>query len=157
MAVVVVSVVSPPLHPRIIDRYLIAIQKGGCQPAIVVNKIDLLPQAEREGELAKLACYERLGVPVLPCAAASHEGIEALRELLAGQLAAFVGHSGVGKSSLVNALKPELDVKVGDVSAGYGRGTHTTTSSTLLDLGSGTRVHRYARHPLFRSMAVEGR
>lgn len=140
VVVIVVSVVSPPLHPRIIDRYLIAIQKGGCEPVIVVNKIDLLSREEKDLELAKLDCYRRLGVPVLPCAAASAEGVGELNTILKGRLSAFVGHSGVGKSSLVNAIKPNLNLKVGEVSEGYGRGTHTTTSSSLIDLGEGTRV-----------------
>lgn len=140
LVAVVVSVVSPPLHPRIIDRYLIAIQKGGCQAAVVVNKIDLLPPEERDLELRKLDPYRRLGVPVVPCAASAGEGIAELATLLDGKLSAFVGHSGVGKSSLVNALAPHLEAKVGEVSEGYGRGTHTTTSSSLLDLGNGIRL-----------------
>ncbi len=133
--VVVTSIVSPPLHPRIIDRYLIAIQRGGCRAVLAVNKLDLLSGDELEEELAKLRPYEALGVPVIRCAAAKREGMSDLRSCLTGQLSAFVGHSGVGKSSLINSLKPDLNLKVGDVSEGYGRGTHTTTSSSLLDLG----------------------
>lgn len=136
--VVVVSVVSPPLHPRLIDRYLIAIQRGGAQMALAVNKLDLLEDPSEE--LAKLRPYEALGVPVVRCSAARGEGREELRELLKGSLSAFVGHSGVGKSSLLNSLKPELALDTGSVSESYGRGTHTTTASTLWDLGEGTRV-----------------
>jgi ribosome biogenesis GTPase len=133
--VVVVSVISPPLHPRVIDRYLIAIQRGGCRAVLAVNKLDLLDSASQEVELQKLACYEALGVPVVRCSAWQRRGMDELRRELSGQLAAFVGHSGVGKSSLINSLKPELALKVGEVSQGNRRGAHTTTSSTLLDLG----------------------
>lgn len=136
--VVVVSVVSPPLHPRLIDRYLIAIQRGGAKMALAVNKLDLLDDPTEE--LAKLRPYEALGVPIVRCSATRGEGKEELRELLKGSLSAFVGHSGVGKSSLLNSLKPELGLNTGGVSEGYGRGTHTTTASTLWDLGDGTRV-----------------
>lgn len=137
--VVVVSVVSPPLHPRLIDRYLIAIGRGGAQPVICVNKLDLL-NGNVDQELEKLRPYEALGVPVVKASATARNGLDELRETLQGKLGAFVGHSGVGKSSLLNALKPELDLNVGDVSEGYGRGTHTTTASTLWDMGDGTRI-----------------
>ena len=133
--VVVVSVVSPPLHPRIVDRYLVAIQRGGCQPVLAVNKVDLLESSERRAELSKLDAYRALDVPVFECSASTGEGISALRAHLHGNLTAFAGHSGVGKSSLINAFDPRLARPVGDVSGGYGRGTHTTTSSTLIDLG----------------------
>ena len=136
--VVVVSVVAPPLHPRIIDRYLVAIGKGGARPAIAVNKVDLL--AEDRSELAQLDPYRALGVPIIECSTAKSFGIDALRDLLEGQVAAFVGHSGVGKSSLLNAIKPDLGLDTGGVSEGYGRGTHTTTASTMWDIGNGTRI-----------------
>ena len=137
---VVVSLKTPPLHPRIIDRYLIAIQRGGAEPLLVVNKLDLASPSDRKIELGKLEPYTAAGVGTVYCSADSGEGMPALRERLKGKLCAFVGHSGVGKSSLLNALKPELDLKAKAVSEGYGRGTHTTTASTLYDLGDGTRI-----------------
>jgi ribosome biogenesis GTPase len=128
-------VVSPPLHPRLIDRYLLAIHHGGCEPVLVVNKLDLADHATRLEELHKLKPYEGLNIPTFECIAHSGQGIAQLRSALAGKTAAFVGHSGVGKSSIVNAFDPKLQQDVGDVSATYGRGTHTTTRSSLIDLG----------------------
>jgi ribosome biogenesis GTPase len=140
VVVVVVSVVSPPLHPRLIDRYLIAIRRGGAEAVICVNKTDLLAPDDLERELEVLRPYESLGVPVVRCSAAEHVGGDELRAVLAGKVSAFVGHSGVGKSSLLNSLKPDLGLDVGSVSHGYGRGTHTTTRSTMWDLGDDTRI-----------------
>lgn len=140
VVVVVASVVSPPLHPRILDRYLIAIRRGGAEAVIAVNKIDLASEDERREELSKLEPYAGLGVPIIPASADRKIGIEELRSHLTGKLSAFVGHSGVGKSSLLNALKPDLHLQTGAVSDGYGRGTHTTTRSTLWHLGDGTRI-----------------
>jgi ribosome biogenesis GTPase / thiamine phosphate phosphatase len=139
LVVVVVSVVAPPLHPRLIDRYLIAIGRGGAKAALCVNKLDLLAE-DADEELAKLRPYEELGVPIVRCSAAAGDGLAELHELLRGKTCAFVGHSGVGKSSLLNALRPSLELDTGDVSAAYGRGQHTTTASHLWDLGEGTRV-----------------
>jgi len=140
VVVVVVSVVSPPLHPRLIDRYLIAIRRGGAEAVICVNKADLLSDDEFERELEALRPYTALDLPVIRCSAASALGGEELRDALKGKVSAFVGHSGVGKSSLLNAMKPELDLEVGSVSQGYGRGTHTTTRSTMWDLGEETYI-----------------
>ncbi len=133
--VVVVSVVAPPLHPRIVDRYLIGIGRGGAEPLVAVNKIDL-----GDGELALLEPYRAAGIPIVPASADAGIGLDELRERLKGKSCAFVGHSGVGKSSLVNALLPQAGQAVGEVSEGYGRGTHTTTASTIFDLGEGTRL-----------------
>lgn len=133
--VIVVSVVSPPLHPRLIDRYLVAIQQGGAAPLVCVNKIDLLVD---EAELEALNPYRELGIPLVTCSTVSSHGLDDLRRELQGTMCAFVGHSGVGKSSLVNALMPEAELVVGAVSEGYGRGTHTTTASSLHRLGDGT-------------------
>src|SRR5437016_7822995 len=133
----VVSVRKPPLRPRLIDRYLIAIQRGGAQPLICVNKIDLVPPEQRATELAPLETYRALDVPVIGCSAQSGEGLDALRDAVRGMTCALVGHSGVGKSSILNALDERLQIATGDLHR-RGTGRHTTTSSTLHDLGGGT-------------------
>jgi ribosome biogenesis GTPase len=140
VVVIVVSVGTPPLHPRIVDRFLIGVERGGAKPVLAVNKLDLFEGPELEEEIAKIRPYENIGIPVVRCSAQEGSGIDQLRVLLHGKTGVFVGHSGVGKSSLLNALRPALKLKVGDVSDGYGRGRHTTTSSSLLDLGEGTRL-----------------
>lgn len=140
VVVIVVSVVTPPLHPRLIDRYLVAIQRGGAEPMIVVNKTDLLPDAALAEELKKIAPYAVLNIPILAVSNETGQGMEALRDALSGKTCAFVGHSGVGKSSLANGLFPELALKVGGLMRGHGRGAHTTTSSSLFEVGNGTRL-----------------
>lgn len=138
---IVVSVGEPPLHPRIIDRYLVAVQAGGARPILCVNKVDQLTSRSLQiEELSKLAPYDWMGNDVILCSAETGLGIETLRGRLVDQVSVFVGHSGVGKSSLVNALAPDLRLEVGAVSAGYGRGTHTTTASTLHHLAGGIRL-----------------
>lgn len=135
----VVSVKAPPLRPRLIDRVLIAIGRGGAQAAICVNKIELLDAASRARELAPLRAYEELGVPVIPCSTKTGEGLDALRATIGGKMSALVGHSGVGKSSILNALDARLGIATGDLHK-RGTGRHTTTASTLHDLGDSTYV-----------------
>ncbi len=146
--VVVVSVVGPPLHPRLIDRYLIAIEDSWVENAsgshaddpepaqaiIAVNKTDLLddlPSAARTAEMAKLDPYRELGVPIVVCSASDGRGMDELRALLVGKTVALVGHSGVGKSSLANALDPRLGADVGTIGDAANRGRHTTTGAQL--------------------------
>ena len=133
--VIVVSVASPPLHPRLIDRYLVAVEWGGCDAVIAVNKADLLPPDELEETLRKLDPYREAGIPIAVCAAApgddSSSRVDELRRLLAGKTCAFVGHSGVGKSSLANALDPRLGIETGQVRGLDQRGRHTTTASAM--------------------------
>jgi ribosome biogenesis GTPase / thiamine phosphate phosphatase len=140
-AVIVVSVVAPPFHPSLIDRYLIAIQRGGAEPMVCVNKIDLLQSAEdRAAEMAKLQPYRDLGVRIILCSASDGHGVEALLAALSGKLCVFVGHSGVGKSSLLNALEPELNLPTNTLRVGDGKGRHTTTGSQLHELAQRVRV-----------------
>ena len=138
VAVNVVSIRNPPLRPRLIDRFLIAIQRGGARPAICVNKIDLAD--DREAALEPLSTYKELAVPLVPCSTKSGEGIEALRSLIEGKTCVFVGHSGVGKSSILNALDAQLRLATANVHEKHGTGRHTTTASTLFDLGDETYV-----------------
>ncbi|MCC5822068.1 MAG: ribosome small subunit-dependent GTPase A [Phycisphaerales bacterium] len=142
-AVIVVSVVSPPLHPRLIDRYLVAIEHGGASPIIAVNKADLLAPDALDTELRQLDPYRAAGIPVAVCRADPETGtrdVSALRRLLEGKTCAFVGHSGVGKSSLANALHPDLGLEVGSVRTQDRRGRHTTTASTMHRVPGGIRV-----------------
>jgi ribosome biogenesis GTPase len=140
VVVVVVAAEAPPLHPRLIDRYLIAVEHSGARPVLVVNKIDLVDDDRRHDLLARLQPYHALGMPVLPCSVERNEGIEEIRAALAGNTCVFVGQSGVGKSSLLNALDVDAAARVGEVRSGDGRGRHTTTASALYELPGGIRV-----------------
>jgi ribosome biogenesis GTPase len=133
----VVSLKNPPLRPGLIDRYLIAIGKSGAEPLVCVNKIDLLESAD---EFAPLLPYEDLGIPVIRCSATTSEGLQQLSDALTGRLCVFAGHSGVGKSSLLNALDSGLTLDTGAVSPGNQKGRHTTTSSALYRLPNGAMI-----------------
>jgi ribosome biogenesis GTPase len=137
LVVVVVAVADPPLHPGLIDRYLIAIERGGAEAAICVNKCEL-----GVGETVEQALlpYRSLPAPIVICSANSGEGLDELRTVIGGKLCVFVGHSGVGKSSLLNALLPGAGAATGGVSSGSGKGRHTTTRSQIYDLSGGARV-----------------
>ena len=135
----VVSVKSPPLRIRLIDRYLIAIMRGGAAAAICVNKVDLLAEEERTEAFRQLEVYRALDVPIIGCSTKTGEGLDELRDVIRGKICALVGHSGVGKSSILNALDERLQIATGDLHK-RGTGRHTTTSSTLHDLGDDTFV-----------------
>ena len=138
VAVLVLSVKAPPFRPALIDRFLIAIGRGGVQPLLCINKLDLLD--DRAPIEAALAPYLDLDIDVVLASAETGEGIEPLRAALAGLTCVFVGHSGVGKSSLLNAIDPG-EVRATKTGREFdGKGRHTTTSSTLVELPDGTRV-----------------
>jgi ribosome biogenesis GTPase len=133
-AVVVASVASPAFHPRLVDRYLILCQYGGVAPLLCLNKCDL------GGTPPDLSIYEGLDVPVVRCSTRTGAGLGELRSHLQGKTSVVTGHSGVGKSSLVNALSGEHALAIGSVRPSDGRGRHTTSSSTLTRIDAGTYV-----------------
>jgi ribosome biogenesis GTPase len=137
--IIAASVVSPPLKPALIDRYLIAAEKGNLHPIIVINKIDLLETASEE-EVARyrdfLAAYAPLGWLILSISTRALVGLDALRAALKDKTSVFSGQSGVGKSSLLNALFG-FELKVGVLAMKTYKGTHTTTSSELILLPRG--------------------
>ena len=132
----VLGIVVAPLSPGgFIDRAIVAAQSADLQPFLVVNKCDLDGTAELLVELRRIYGGS---VPIFPISAAERSGLVPLEEFLSeGHRGAFVGTTGVGKSSLLNALCPEIDLKVGSLSDYKGMGRHTTTVSTLHALSGG--------------------
>ncbi|WP_068711725.1 small ribosomal subunit biogenesis GTPase RsgA [Vibrio tritonius] len=136
---VIVSSVLPELSLNIIDRYLIASETLDIAPLLVLNKIDLLNDEVRELYHEWLEIYRNIGYQVLYVSKETGEGIAELETLLQNKINIFVGQSGVGKSSLVNALMPELEdtVEEGEISENSGLGQHTTTAARLYHIPSG--------------------
>jgi ribosome biogenesis GTPase len=124
---------EPPLKRRLLDRFLVIAEQQGVQAIIVVNKADLAPAEE----LPWRPLYESLGYEVLEVSAEDGTGMSELRHALEGRISAFVGPSGVGKSSLINRVLPELDLETAAVSEHHGKGRHTTRVATLHALPSG--------------------
>ncbi len=132
--VIVCSPKEPPFRPGLIDRYLIAASRDGLPAAIFLNKTDLGVSDEVE---VSLAGYQALGIDIVRTSAETGDGLDDARDQISGKVSLFTGHSGVGKSSLLNALEPGLALSVGDVTqstAGQGKGTHTTSSARLIPL-----------------------
>ncbi len=137
LVVIVAAMRAPDLRPGLIDRYLIAIEKGGADVLICLTKID---RVESEAEFNLLDPYRSLNIPMYPVSNKTGEGVEALLNALSGKLAVLVGHSGVGKSALMNAFAPESNAVTGEISKLYQKGRHTTTSSTMYRLARGIRI-----------------
>lgn len=139
LVVICLSLKEPTLKPALIDRYLIAAEKGRLHPLIVINKIDLLdPASSEEKQLFQdfLLLYESLGIPIVAVSVHTGVGIESLRSLLQNKTSVFAGQSGVGKSSLLNACF-QLSLRTGDLSLKTAKGAHTTTMAQLIRLPQG--------------------
>jgi len=136
---IIVSSVIPEFSLNMIDRYLIVSELLEIQPLIILNKVDLLDNEQRIQYQEWLNIYERLGYRILMVSRETKEGIEKLERLLRDKVNIFVGQSGVGKSSLVNAILPNLDEEIteGEISKTSGLGQHTTTTAKLYHLPSG--------------------
>ena len=132
--VVIASGAIPKTDPFLIDRVASIAALKGCDVVVVLNKCDL----DRADDL--YAIYTAAGFPTLRVSAETGEGIEDLKPLIAGKLSAFTGNSGVGKSSILNALDPAFHIQVGDVSQALGRGRHTTRHVELFRLACGADV-----------------
>jgi ribosome biogenesis GTPase len=129
---IVCALASPPPRPRLIDRFLVAAYDAGLEPLLLLTKADLASPD------TLVATYAPLGIRHLVIARPlTEEALDRLRALLAGRLSVLVGHSGVGKSTLVNALIPDANRTVGSVSPVTGRGRHTSSSAVALHLPGG--------------------
>jgi ribosome biogenesis GTPase len=134
---IVASVANPPFRSGAVDRLLLAAYAGQLEAILVVNKLDLLPPGAELAE--EIRAYEGI-VPMVLVSAETGAGLAELRAALAEGVTVFAGHSGVGKSSLLNALEPELRLETGEVSAKWDKGRHTTVQAVYLRLAGGATV-----------------
>lgn len=135
----IVLVITPQPKPSslLIDRYLVAAELQGIDVKLLLNKTDLLNDGNRNEIEALLKVYETIGYDVLRSSVTAQQGLIELKTCLDHRISAFVGQSGVGKSSLVNALLPGVNIKVGEISEGSKLGRHTTTNARLFHFPSG--------------------
>lgn len=135
--VAVFAVTHPDPNPRLLDRFLVTAEVNGLPAVIVANKTDLLPSGASSDVFA---AQEAAGYRVLHTSVTGGIGLAELRDLLCGNTSVLTGPSGVGKSSLLNAIEPGLTLSVGAVSAAVGKGRHTTVTSRLIPLACGGYV-----------------
>lgn len=139
--VLVVTLVNPETNTTFIDRFLATAEAYRVPAILAINKIDLLTETDDRALLEAVAyLYRSIGYTVHPVSAMTGEGMDELRSELAGKVTLFSGNSGVGKSSIINALVPDAGLRVGDVSASHHTGMHTTTFSEMLDLPGGGAI-----------------
>ena len=135
--VLIVCAIRPEPNHYLIDRYIVATRNLPATPVLVINKTDL-DSDDGDAVATKLHnIYGQIDLEIIRTSTKTGEGIDALRQQLAAHTSIFVGLSGVGKSSLVNCILPEVDARVGDISAASQEGTHTTTVSSLYRIPTG--------------------
>jgi ribosome biogenesis GTPase len=137
---IIVIAPQPPPTGFLVDQYLVAAERIGANALILCNKMDLLETPTRTGFLAGLQHYVDTGYPLLPLSLKQTPHLEPLRTHLCGRSAILVGQSGVGKSSLINALLPAHRAEIGAISAATGLGRHTTSAATSYPLETGGRL-----------------
>ena len=129
--VIVFAAAKPEPHPRMLDRFLVIAEGNDLAARIVINKVDLVGEAvARE----RFDAYDKIGYPVLYTAAKAGIGLDVAREALAGRRSVLTGPSGVGKSSLLNAIFPGSGLRVGEISESVNKGRHTTVGAKMLPL-----------------------
>lgn len=143
--VLVASVCHPRTNTLVLDKMIAVAEKKGICPIIVINKSDLGDPTELE------SIYHSTGLECFTVAATDPQSLESLRSRLAGQTCVFAGNSGVGKSSILNAIDPTLELSTGEISEKLGRGRHTTRTATLYHLADGFLVDT----PGFSSLDME--
>lgn len=129
--VVMFAAAKPEPHPRMLDRFLVIAEGNDLPARIIINKVELVGE---EAARARFGAYEQAGYPVLYTSVKAGIGLEAAREMLAGRRSVVTGPSGVGKSSLLNALFPGANLRVGEISESVNKGQHTTVGALMLPL-----------------------
>jgi ribosome biogenesis GTPase len=135
--IVVVIAAEPVAHANLIDRYLVAAETVGIPPVILLNKCDLIDEKNQAGLNELLKTYEDLNYKIIRTSIKHQEGMESLYDFLQDKTSVFVGQSGVGKSSLIGTLLPDIDISIGELSQKRKKGVHTTTTARLFHMPKG--------------------
>lgn len=136
-AILVFSVAEPEFSTTLLDRFLVLIEYHQIRPIICLTKLDLADDQEKRNIEQYANEYREAGYQVLLTSSETEEGIDKLLPFLEGEISVFAGQSGVGKSSLLNALRPDLTLKTDEISSHLGRGKHTTRHVELIHIGNG--------------------
>ncbi len=153
---------EPTAFANLIDRYMVAAETLGIRPVLLLNKTDLINDSNRSQLASMLSSYEAIGYDVIRVSSLSHEGLATLQAFLVDKISIFVGQSGVGKSSLINQLLPDADIKTGELSAATLKGTHTTTTARLYhfpeggDLIDSPGIREFGLWHISRDEVIEG-
>lgn len=135
-----ITINNPPTTTNFIDRFLVTAEAYGIETVLVFNKIDTFDEATMEEQLYLQHIYQEIGYQCLRVSSTEMKGIDALKELMIGKVSMFSGHSGVGKSTLVNAMEPNLQLKTKVISEQSMQGQHTTTFAEMYDLSFDARI-----------------
>lgn len=135
-----VTINNPPTTTSFIDRFLVTAEAYGIEAVLVFNKIDTFDDTALDEQLFLQYTYESIGYKCLRVSAKENKGIEALKQLMLHKVSMFSGHSGVGKSTLVNAIEPSLNLKTKQISESHSQGQHTTTFAEMFDLSFGAQI-----------------
>jgi ribosome biogenesis GTPase / thiamine phosphate phosphatase len=136
-AILVFSAVKPDFSTALLDRFLVLVEFNHIEPIICISKMDLANEEQMEMITKYANQYRAAGYKVMLTSSETETGIEQLIPLLENKISVFAGQSGVGKSSLLNVLRPDLDLKTNDISSHLGRGKHTTRHVELISIGNG--------------------
>ena len=135
-----ITINNPPTTTNFIDRFLVTAEAYGIETVLVFNKIDTFDEATLDEQLYLQHIYQEIGYQCLRVSSTEMKGIEELKALMIGKVSMFSGHSGVGKSTLVNALEPNLQLKTKVISEQSMQGQHTTTFAEMYDLSFDARI-----------------
>lgn len=135
-----VTVNNPPTTFNFIDRFLVTAEAYGIEAVLVFNKIDTLDETTLDEQLYMQHVYQEIGYQCLRVSSTEMKGVDKLKELMVGKVSMFSGHSGVGKSTLVNAMEPSLHLKTTEISEQSKQGQHTTTFAEMYDLSFDARI-----------------